>query len=91
MKRRLIAYDAQGTDGTDTSKVMAVYQVLDDEGFTSIERVPLSKSDHDAELRAIAFKAQVDAPAQDIGTAEPKPAEEVVAPAPSPSEEVKPE
>ena len=50
-KKRLIGYDACGTDGSDQAKMKAIYQVLDSDGF-SFERVRIAKSISDAGVGA---------------------------------------
>lgn len=40
MKARFVAYTAMGTDGTDITKVGRIFEVVDDEGFTSTVIVP---------------------------------------------------
>lgn len=42
-KKRLIGFDACGTDGSDPSKMKAIFHVVDSEGF-SFERVKIRKT-----------------------------------------------
>lgn len=39
MKAKLISTDACGTDGTDSSKLMEIYLVTDDDGFQHTVRI----------------------------------------------------
>jgi hypothetical protein len=45
VKKRFIHYDAQGTDGADPARLLAVFEVADDDGFTARIAVPALLSD----------------------------------------------
>ena len=46
-KKRFVAFDAQGTDGTDFTKMKAIYRVVDSDGF-SYESVRIAATTHNA-------------------------------------------
>ncbi|GAB4479028.1 MAG: hypothetical protein Kow00124_24140 [Anaerolineae bacterium] len=56
MKKRFSHYDAQGTDGSDPARLLAVFDVLDDDGLTVRAAIPAAEADgaarEDAALRA---------------------------------------
>jgi len=45
MKKRFVGYDAQGTDGSDPRQMVAIFEVLDDDGFTNVVKIPADKAD----------------------------------------------
>ena len=50
-KKKFTGYDANGTDGTDYSKMSAVYKVVDSDGF-SYNRVSIAATIHNSGVAA---------------------------------------
>ena len=59
---RLLTEDAQGTDGTDPSKIVLIYEVVQEDGFVTTIKVPKSAPDLQVAIKEQTGEKEAESP-----------------------------